>query len=77
MGAVKPSKREPLKLAAAALLGGLAVLFAVLNLDDVKVNWIVFTGRAPLIVVIVVSGLVGVVLGLVVMRVVITRRSAE
>ena len=37
-------------------------LFAVLNLGSVKVNWIFGTGKAPLIIVIVVSLLVGIVL---------------
>jgi uncharacterized integral membrane protein len=75
--AVKPSKREPVKLAAAALLGGLAVLFAVLNLDDVPVNWIFFTADAPLIIVIIVSGLVGLIFGAVVARAILTRGSKQ
>jgi uncharacterized integral membrane protein len=40
----------------------LATLFAVLNLDEVKVDWIVGSGHAPLIIVIVVSLLAGIVL---------------
>ena len=40
----------------------LATLFAVLNLDEVKVDWIVGSGRAPLIIVIVISVLAGVVI---------------
>ena len=43
-------------------LGVLFVLFAVLNLEKVKVNWIVGSTRTPLIIVIAVSLLVGVVL---------------
>jgi uncharacterized integral membrane protein len=35
------------------------VLFAVLNFGRVKVNWIVTTGHAPLIVVIIVSVALG------------------
>ena len=34
------------------VLAALAVVFAVLNLDEVKVNWIVGTWETPLIVVI-------------------------
>ena len=49
-------------------LGGLAVLFAVLNLDDVQVNWIVATADTPLIVVIAVCLLIGVGLGYVLAR---------
>jgi uncharacterized integral membrane protein len=43
-------------------LAVLATLFAVLNLGDVKVDWILGSGRAPLIVVIVISVLAGIVL---------------
>jgi uncharacterized integral membrane protein len=39
-----------------------ATLFAVLNVDEVKVDWVIGSGHAPLIVVIVISALVGVVL---------------
>jgi uncharacterized integral membrane protein len=38
-------------------------LFAVLNVDDVKVNWIVATSSTPLIIVIAVCVLIGVGLG--------------
>jgi uncharacterized integral membrane protein len=40
-------------------LTGLAVVFAVVNLDDVSVNWIVGTWHTPLIIVIAVSVVVG------------------
>ena len=52
------------RMRAVGLLGGAAVfiVFAVLNLNQVKVNWIVGSGRAPLIIVIVISLLVGIVL---------------
>jgi uncharacterized integral membrane protein len=46
-------------VAAAAVLGGIAVLFAVVNLDDVEVDWVVGSWQTPLIVVIVVSMLLG------------------
>ena len=52
----------------AFLLGALAVLFAVLNLDDVDVNWIVATWQTPLIVVILISALIGAALGWTVAR---------
>jgi uncharacterized integral membrane protein len=45
---------------AAAILGGLAAVFAVLNRDDVEVNWILGTWSTPLIIVIAVSFLAGV-----------------
>ncbi len=40
----------------------LLTLFAVFNVDEVKVDWLIGSGHAPLIVVIVVSVLVGIVL---------------
>ena len=56
----KRSRRENARLTLAVVLAVLGTLFAVLNLDKVKVHWIVTTGRSPLIVVIVVSFLLGV-----------------
>jgi uncharacterized integral membrane protein len=47
------------KQLAAAILGGLGVLFAALNLDEVEVNWILGTWSTPLVLVIVVSFLHG------------------
>lgn len=44
------------------MLAVLITLFAVLNLHEVKVDWILGSGRAPLIIVVVVSVLVGIVL---------------
>ena len=47
---------------AMVVLAVLITLFAVTNVDEVKVHWIFGSGRAPLIIVIVISLLVGVVL---------------
>jgi len=58
----KRSRREQARTAGFVVLAVLITLFAVLNLDKVKVNWIFGTGHAPLIIVIVVSLLVGIVL---------------
>ncbi len=44
------------------VLAVLITLFAVLNVESVKVNWIFGKSSAPLIIVIVISLLVGVVL---------------
>jgi putative membrane protein len=44
------------------VLAVLITLFAVLNVDSVKVHWIFGTSSAPLIIVILISLLVGVVL---------------
>lgn len=60
--------RDRARLGAAFALGALVVLFAALNLDEVKVNWVFGTWRTPLIVVIVVCLLAGGALGLVLSR---------
>jgi len=54
--------RERTRAIAMILLAILITVFAVLNLSDVKVNWIIGSGHAPLIVVIVISLLVGIFL---------------
>jgi uncharacterized integral membrane protein len=53
---------------AALALGGAGVAFAVVNLDEVKVNWLLGNWRTPLIVVIALSMLVGAALGILVSR---------
>jgi uncharacterized integral membrane protein len=57
------NRRERARQALAFGLGALVVLFAVLNLDQVKVNWIVGTGRTPLILVIAVCLAAGGIVG--------------
>ena len=47
---------------AMVVLAVLITLFAVTNVDEVKVHWIFGSSRAPLIIVIVISLLVGIVL---------------
>jgi lipopolysaccharide assembly protein A len=49
-------------------VSGVAGVFAVLNLDQVEVNWIIGTWETPLIVVIALSILVGALLGYLVAR---------
>ncbi|HKH79030.1 MAG TPA: lipopolysaccharide assembly protein LapA domain-containing protein [Solirubrobacteraceae bacterium] len=58
----KRSRREVARTAGFVILAVLITLFAVLNLESVKVNWIFGTGEAPLIIVIVISVLFGIVL---------------
>jgi uncharacterized integral membrane protein len=58
----RPPKREVARTAAMVILAVLITLFAVLNLDSVKVDWIFGSGHAPLIIVIVVSLLVGILI---------------
>jgi uncharacterized integral membrane protein len=62
------SKREQTRLAVALVAGGLAVVFAVLNFDKVKVNWIFGTWSTPLVLVIAVSFLLGMLVGVFVWR---------
>jgi uncharacterized integral membrane protein len=56
------SRREQARTAALIVLAALITAFAVLNLGEVKVNWIVGSGRAPLIIVIAIALLVGILL---------------
>jgi uncharacterized integral membrane protein len=52
-------RRHRARVLSAGVIGALATAFALLNLGDVKVNWLVSTDRTPLIVVIVVVFLFG------------------
>ena len=64
----KRSRKESARLVAVATVSALVALFAVLNLDEVEVNWIIGTFDTPLIVVIAVSVLLGAALGYVAAR---------
>jgi putative membrane protein len=55
--------KENRRLLYGLVLGALVALFAVLNLDKVKVDWIVGSFRTPLIIVIAVSFLLGALAG--------------
>ena len=60
----RPEKRRVDKRQIAVLgLIGLGGVFAVLNLDEVEVNWILGTWDTPLIIVIAISTLFGAALG--------------
>jgi len=56
------SRRELARSVGLLVLTALIIAFAVANLESVKVDWIVGSGHAPLIIVIVISLVVGVVL---------------
>jgi uncharacterized integral membrane protein len=56
------SKRDLARTGALLTLAVIATLFAVLNLGEVKVDWLVGSGHAPLIIVIVISVLAGILL---------------
>ena len=58
-----PLAKENRRLVAGAILGAVAAAFALLNLDRVEVNWIVGSGRTPLIIVIAVSFALGAAAG--------------
>jgi len=60
--AERRSRAELARTGGLVVLAILATLFAVLNLRQVKVDWIFGSGHAPLIVVIVLSLLAGIVL---------------
>ncbi len=53
---------ERVRAAGPLILAAIFIAFAVVNLKQVKVDWIVGSGDAPLIIVVVISVLVGVVL---------------
>ncbi|HEY7892652.1 MAG TPA: lipopolysaccharide assembly protein LapA domain-containing protein [Solirubrobacteraceae bacterium] len=56
------SRRERVRTGALVVLAVLITLFAVFNTAEVKVNWVFGSGKAPLIIVIVISLLVGIAL---------------
>jgi uncharacterized integral membrane protein len=61
---VRPSRtdvdrRRQRRLIAALVVGVVVVVFAVINLNNVKVHWLVATGQTPLIVVIVLAFMLG------------------
>lgn len=58
----KRSNRELARTGGLVVLAVLITLFAVLNTESVQVNWIVGSGSAPLILVILISVLFGIVL---------------
>ena len=49
-------------------LAALGIVFAVVNFDQVKVNWVLGTWKTPLIVVIALSIVIGAGLGLLIAR---------
>ncbi|MHB1468583.1 MAG: hypothetical protein ACYCU0_04720 [Solirubrobacteraceae bacterium] len=55
----KRTRRDLVRIGALVVLGVLITLFAVLNLKAVRVDWIFGSSKAPLIIVIVVSVLIG------------------
>jgi uncharacterized integral membrane protein len=68
-GPPAPKKRGSLlaqenrRLLYGLVIGAIVAVFAVLNLDEVEVNWIFGTAQTPLILVIALSFLLGAVVG--------------
>jgi uncharacterized integral membrane protein len=56
------NRRDTARSGALVVLAVLTTLFAVFNLKEVKVSYVFGSGKAPLIIVIVISLLVGIVL---------------
>jgi uncharacterized integral membrane protein len=67
-GTPKRSRRESARMILLASVSAIAAVFAVLNLDQVEVNWIIGTWETPLIVVVALSIVIGALLGLLVAR---------
>jgi uncharacterized integral membrane protein len=61
-------RRQRARLISAAVLGAVVTAFALLNLDGVKVHWLVATGQTPLIVVIAFAFLLGMLVDRLVIR---------
>jgi uncharacterized integral membrane protein len=57
-----PGRREQARTAAWVILAVVIAVFAALNTEEVKVDWIVGSGHVPLIIVIAISLLVGIIL---------------
>jgi uncharacterized integral membrane protein len=67
-GASGTVHRDRARLYAGVLLGALLTAFALTNLDDVKVHWIVGTSHTPLIIVVVVAFLFGMAIDRLILR---------
>jgi uncharacterized integral membrane protein len=67
-GRTPAQRRDRARLIAAAILGALVTAFALLNLDEVRVHWLVGTGGTPLIVVIALAFLLGMLVDRLVIR---------
>jgi uncharacterized integral membrane protein len=59
-GRAVSERRDRARLFAAGVIGAVIAVFAIVNLNQVKVHWIVTTGQTPLILVIGVAFLLGI-----------------
>jgi uncharacterized integral membrane protein len=67
-GRTPAERRQRARVISAAVLGAVITAFALLNLDGVKVHWLVATGQTPLIVVIAFAFVLGVIVDRLVIR---------
>jgi uncharacterized integral membrane protein len=67
-GRTPARRRDRARLISAGVLGAVVAAFALLNVGDVKVHWLVTTGRTPLIVVIALAFLLGMIVDRLVIR---------
>jgi uncharacterized integral membrane protein len=67
-GQTPADRRQRTRLISAAVLGAVVTAFALLNLDDVKVHWLVSTAQTPLIVVIALAFVLGMIVDRLVIR---------
>ena len=56
------TRRERARMFTIAVLAIAITLFAAKNTTKIKVDWVVGSGKAPVIIVIIVSGLIGAVI---------------
>ncbi|HEV3379300.1 MAG TPA: lipopolysaccharide assembly protein LapA domain-containing protein [Thermoleophilaceae bacterium] len=67
-GVPERRRREQARMIGVVAVSALAAAFAVLNVDEVDVNWILGTWSTPLIIVIAISILIGAGLGFLIGR---------
>jgi uncharacterized integral membrane protein len=60
--------KDRARLYASAVIGALLTAFALLNLDDVKVHWLIGTSHTPLFIVIVIAFLCGIAVDRLIVR---------
>ena len=68
-GRTPAERRQRARLISAGVLGAVVTAFALLNLDEVRVHWLVATARTPLIVVVALAFLLGMIVDRLVIRV--------
>ena len=61
----KPKKRSNAKLIVAVLAAVLAIVFVIVNTNQVEINFIFFKVTAPLLIALIVAMLLGFIVGLI------------